>query len=135
MQHTILPKKGLDSILFGAPIEEVIRIMGTPTGVEDIENACDETTTIVKYEGITLFFEGENPTLVCIDITLRDSTLFGQRIFSLDERSIVKLMVGNGFYEQDIDTETWGERRITFNEGNIDFFFENTRLISVLFGK
>ena len=32
-------------------------------------------------------------------------------------------------------TESWGERRVTFIEGNIDFFFENDELMSVVFGK
>ena len=52
------------------------------------------------------------------------TTLFGQPIFDLEEKEIVKLMVDNNYFEQDVDIEAWGERRISFNEGNIDFFFE-----------
>jgi len=47
----------------------------------------------------------------------------------------VDLMVGNKYYEQDVDNEEWGERRITFNEGNIDFYLEEDELMSISIGK
>ena len=39
------------------------------------------------------------------------------------------------YFAEDIETESWGERRVTFIEGNIVFFFENDELMSVVFGK
>jgi hypothetical protein len=44
-------------------------------------------------------------------------------------------MVDNGFYEQDADEEAWGERRISFGEGNVDFFFDNGDLSAIVYGK
>lgn len=134
MELTI--KKGIGDIVFDMPVEEVVARLGEPSEVDNIENAADESTTVLRYEDcFTLFFEGDNPTLSCIDITDEDTTLFGTAIFDLGEKEIVQLMVAHDYFEQDVDTEDWGERRVSFNEGNIDFFFEDDELMSVVIGK
>lgn len=134
MELTI--KKGLGDILFGMPVEEVTALLGEPTEVDNIDNAADESTTVLRYEDrFTLFFEGDNPTLSCMDITDESVTLFGSDIFDMGETEIVQLMVAHNYFEQDVDTEDWGERRVSFNEGNIDFFFEDDELLSVVIGR
>ncbi len=136
MTFDIHIKQGIGELEFDMPIEKIIPILGEADEVETIENAIDETTTVLRYkDSMTLFFEGYNPTLTCIDIIDEDTTLFGQPVFDLEEKEIVKLMVDNKYFEQDIDTEAWGERRISFNEGNIDFFFEDGELVSIIIGK
>lgn len=135
MDLTIHIKKGIGDLLFDMPVERVVELWGEADDVENIDNAADETTTLLHYPDVTLFFEGENPTLSCVDISHPDSTLLGKKIFELSEKEVVKLMVDNQYYEQDVDNEAWGERRVTFNEGNIDFYFEGATLISVLIGK
>ena len=111
-------------------------MLGKPDEVENIDNAADEPTTVLHYKeaGLTLFFEGENPTLACIDVENEDCTLFGKGVFDMDERQIVELMVKNGFAEQDVDEEDWGERRVSFPEGNIDFFLDGGELVSIVMG-
>ena len=49
-------------------------------------------------------------------------------------RQLVALMVKNNLTEQDVDEEDWGERRVTFNEGNIDFYYDNDELVSIILG-
>lgn len=118
------------------PVEKVVELLGDPSQVETIDNAADETTTVLRYEdSLTLFFEGDSPILSCIDITNEEATLFGKNIFDLGEKDIVRLMVDNNYLEQDVDNEEWGERRVTFNEGNIDFYLEDDELMSVIIGK
>lgn len=136
MDLTIKLKKGFGDIAFGIPVEDVVKLLGTADEVENIDNAADESTTVLRYNeiGLTLFCEGENPTVACIDIANEECTLFGEHIFDMDEREIVALMVKNNITEQDVDEEDWGERRVTFNEGNIDFYFDNGELISIILG-
>lgn len=136
MDTTINIKKGIDNILFGMPVEEVVALIGTADEVENIENAADEPTTVLRYNerGITLFFEGENPVLACADLADEESTLFGEKVFDMDESQIVALMLKNGYSEQDIDDEDWGERRVSFPEGNIDFYFDEGELVSIILG-
>ena len=136
MTFDIHIKQGIGDLKFDMPVEEVVAILGEADEVETIDNAVDETTTVLRYhDSLTLFFEGDNPILSCIDITNEDATLFGKEIFDMNEKEIVRLMVDNHYFEQDVDNEEWGERRITFNEGNIDFFFEDDELMSVIIGK
>lgn len=136
MEQDIYIHKGLGNLLFQMPIEEVVTLLGNADDVENIDNAADEPTTVLHYNdlGLTLFFEGENPTLACIDTCNEKATLFGTDIFNLDERSIVKLMVQNNYTEQDADQEDWGERRISFPEANIDFYFDEGELVSIILG-
>lgn len=135
MNYTISIHEGIGELRFDMPVEQVVSLWGEPDSVENIDNACDETTTLLHYGDITLFFEGENPILSCIDCTESNCTLWDCNPFSMSESELVKLMVDHKFYEQDVDVEAWGERRITFNEGNIDFYFEEGALCSILLGK
>ncbi len=136
MDLTIHIKQGIGDIHFHMPVEEVVALMGTADEVENIDNAADEPTTVLHYNdlGITLFFEDDNPQLACVDIANEDCILFGENVFDLDEREIVQLMVKNNFTEQDADEEDWGERRISFPEGNIDFYFDEGELVSIILG-
>ena len=84
MNKEIKIKKGYGDILFDMPVEEVVAILGEADELEAIQNATDETTTVLRYgDSITLFFEGDNPTLSCIDVTDEDTILFGKEIFDL----------------------------------------------------
>ena len=136
MNLEIRIKEGLGDLRFNMPVEEIVKLLGTADEVENIDNAADEPTTVLHYNdlGITLFCEDENPTLACIDVDNEECTLFGKEVFDMDERSIVKLMVSNNYTEQDADQEDWGERRITFPEGNIDFYFDGGVLVSIILG-
>lgn len=129
-------RQGIDDVRFAMPVEEVVKILGIADEVENIDNAADESTTVLRYNelGLTLFFEGNNPTLACIDTANPDCTLFGKEVFDLDERAIVELMVKNNYTEQDADEEDWGERRISFPEGNVDFYFDEGELVSIILG-
>lgn len=136
MNSDIQIKQGYGDIKFDMPIEEVVATLGEPNSVETIESAGDETTTVLRYEnGLTLFFEGDSPILSCIDISDEEATLFNKKIFDMGEKEIVKLMVDNQYFEQDVDNEDWGERRVSFGEGNIDFYFDHDELLSAIIGK
>ena len=137
MNLTINIKQGLGDVRFNMPVEEVVALLGNADEGENIDNAADEPTTVLRYNnhGITLFFEGENPVLACIDVSNEECTLFDKRIFNMNERQLVELMVANKYLEQDVDEEEWGERRVSFPEGNIDFFFDEGELVSIIIGQ
>ncbi len=136
MDLTIKIKEGLGDIRFSMPITSVHSLLGEANETESISNALDEPTTILRYNEIelTLFFEGNEPCLQCIDICHEDTMLFGKNIFNLTEQEITQLMVENNYLEQDIEAEDWGEKRISFYEANIDFYFNEGELVSVSVG-
>ena len=95
--------QGFGDIKFDMPVEEVVSILGQADEVENIDNVADETTTVLHYNelDLTLFFEGENPVLSCIDLSNEDSTLLGVEIFDLGEKDLCQLMIKNQYFEQD----------------------------------
>ena len=113
MEMNIELKKGIGTIQFGMPVEEIVATLGTADEVESIDN----------------------PALSCIDVANDDCTLFGEPVFDLDERAIVRLMVSHDITEEDADEEDWGERRITFPQANVDFYFDQGDLVSIILGQ
>ena len=126
MDFTIELKKGIGNLMFDMTLDKVKQILGEPTEMETIDNGMEEETLVLHYDdqNLTLFFEGETKLLNCIDTDNEDTVLFGQKIYALTEKEIAQLMIANNYFAEDIETESWGERRVTFIEGNIDFFFE-----------
>ena len=58
MNPDIQIKHGFGDVVFEMPIEEVVAILGEADECETIDNAADETTTILRYnDRMTLFFE------------------------------------------------------------------------------
>jgi UDP-2,3-diacylglucosamine pyrophosphatase LpxH len=137
MDFTIELKKGIGNLMFGMTVENVKQVLGEPTEMETIDNGMEEETLVLHYDdqNLTLFFGGETKLLDCIDTDNEETILFGQKIYTMDEKEIAQLMISNNYFAEDIETESWGERRVTFIEGNIDFFFEKDELMSVVFGK
>lgn len=134
---TIKPNIGLGDLEFDMPIEKVIALWGESSELQTIENAVDEATLVLNYEerGCTLVFEGFNPKLTYIDILDDSMTLFGEEIIDKNEEEIIKLMESNNYTEYSCENEDWGEKSLSFEKANIDFFFENNELISVAFNK
>ena len=52
----------------------------------------------------------------------------------MKSQEIIDLMMANGFEEIDEDEEEWGEKRISFDEALIDFYFESDELVTVNWG-
>ncbi len=137
MDLEIKIKQGLGNIKFGMTMAETQNILGQPTDTEVIDDGMGQDITVAHYDNddISLFFEGAESLLNCFDISNPEVTLFGEKIFQKNEREIVSLLVANHLYEQDIENEAWGERRVTFADANIDLFFADNKLQSVSLGR
>jgi hypothetical protein len=61
--------------------------------------------------------------------------LWGQKIFDLKEKQIIELFKANGITKHESEQHEWGEKRISFDEANIDFYFEKNKLVSINYGK
>ncbi|HPE87364.1 MAG: hypothetical protein EOL88_05680 [Bacteroidia bacterium] len=137
LELNVIPLKGLGALYFGMSVEEMTQIMGESTEVEDITDEDDFSTTILNYNdlGISIFFEGvDAPVLACIETDNTNCMLFGQKVFTLSEARIIELMNENGFSDMDIDDEEWGEHRVSFEDGLIDFYFREGELTTINWG-
>lgn len=130
---------GLENLKFGESPEKVENALGKPDEVEDIGDEGDEdlSTILWNYDnyGLTVFFEGKNNhVLSCFETDNEETTLFGKKIFPMSEAEIIALMKENGLTQIDSDEEEWGEKRVSFDEALIDFYFQNEKLVTVNWG-
>ncbi len=133
----IKPKEGLGELKFGETSEMLISVLGEAEEMEDIEDEDEFNTVILNYwdKGISAFFEGkENSVLSCFEVDNPETSLFGEKVFELSESEIIDLMKKNGYSDIDTDIEENGEKRLSFEDGMIDFFFDDDSLLAVNWG-
>lgn len=133
----IKPKAGFGELKFGKLSEHIIEVLGEPEEVENIQDDDDFNTTILNYWeiGLSAFFEGiEKSVLSCFETDIEDSTLFGKKVFELNEQQVIELMKENGYDLAELEVDDDGERRISYDDALIDFFFHKEHLIAVNWG-
>ena len=134
----IRPLVGFGELKFGADQSDVENYLGEPQEIEDLPGEVDESDAEVwNYwnEGHTVFFEKDMENkCTCFETDNEEAILFGKNIFDLNEKQIIELMETNGYREIDTEDEEWGERRISYSDAVMDFYFEENQLISVSWG-
>lgn len=134
----IRPLVGFGDLKFGADQAEVENYLGEPQEIEDLPGEADESDAEVwNYwdDGHTVFFEKDmDNKCTCIETDNDQAILFGKKVFDLNENQIIELMETNGFREIDSEDEEWGERRVSYSDAVMDFYFEDDKLISVSWG-
>jgi hypothetical protein len=133
----IKPKEGFGELNFGDHTDKVISILGEAEELESIEDDDEFNTTILNYweHGFSVFFEGvEKSVLSCFETDAPKSTLYGKRVFDLDEEQIITLMEEQGYEVAETEEERNGERRISYDDALIDFFFHEGELLAVNWG-
>ena len=134
----IRPLLGFGELKFGADQSDVENYLGEPQEIEDLPGEADESDAEVwNYwdEGHTVFFEKDmENNCTCFETDNEEAILFGKNIFDLNEKQIIELMETNGYREIDTEDEEWGERRVSYSDAVMDFYFEDDNLISVSWG-
>lgn len=138
----ILLLEGLNDLKFGDTPAAVEKTLGKPQETKKLSDEGDEfdeelDTILWEYdnEGLTVFFEGKNNhVLSCFETDNAQTTLFGKKVFEMSEKEIIDLMKENGLTQIDKEEEEWGEKRVSFDEGLIDFYFQDNELITVNWG-
>jgi len=133
----IKPKEGYGEIPFGVASESVIEYLGEAEEIEDIEDEDVFNTIIMNYwdQGLSVFMEGvEKSVVACFETEHPESTLFGERVFDMDEIQITGLMSSKGYELAETEIDETGEKRLSYDDAMIDFFFEDGELIAVNWG-
>lgn len=137
MNLQILLKKGMGNIQFGCTPELVRAEIGEPEDVEELENPVDGHVESIVWNypdaGLNFFFDADNgePALSTIETDNLETVLFNSKIFNIAKDSIIAMMQENGFTELEEDDETWGEHRVTFEDAQVDFYFDDQELTLV----
>ncbi|MFA8450402.1 MAG: hypothetical protein ACEPOW_06890 [Bacteroidales bacterium] len=137
MNFEIKPKEGFGVLNFTDSTERVVEVLGSPEEVERLDEDDTFNTVVMNYweQGISIFFEGlDKSVLSCFETDNPESVLFGEKVFEMDEKDICSLMQTNGFELSDDEIEDEGERRLSFDDAMLDFFFEDGELCLVNWG-
>ncbi|MBK9359527.1 MAG: hypothetical protein IPN08_19500 [Bacteroidales bacterium] len=139
MKMEILLLEGLDDLKFGDLPKTVENTLGKPLEIEHLGEEADEDLDTILWnydkEGLSVFFEGKNNhVLSCFETDNEETTLFGKKVFSMNEQEITELMKAEGLTQIDTEVEEWGEKRVSFDEGLIDFYFQDGKLVTVNWG-
>lgn len=129
---------GLSSLVFGATMKDAEKAFGIAEDTESVDELNETPTTVWYYteNGFTLFFDDQIHELFnCVDIENPASELWGEKVFDMSEDEIIILFKKKGLLEYESELHEWGERRLSFDEVNIDFYFVEEKLKSINYGK
>jgi hypothetical protein len=140
MNLQIVLKSGMGDINFGCTPEVVRGFFGEPDEVEELESAMDGNVESIVWNypdaGLNFFFDAANgePILSTIESDNLETILFNSKVFNITKDNILVMMKDNGYKDMDEDDETWGEHRVTFEDAQIDFYFDDQELTLVSWG-
>ncbi|HTL80873.1 MAG TPA: hypothetical protein VL651_04175 [Bacteroidia bacterium] len=130
--------KHFGGVPFGATSEDVAKAFGTPDEIENLDSGDGTAAPVWHYwsKGFSLFFDSENGTRLCC-VEADNSVILemlGKKIFHLNENEVKELMHDSGYRELDEENHEWGEKRVTFDDANVDYYFEKGIMVSINFG-
>lgn len=135
---TIQPLKGYGEIPFGMTLDETVKKLGMPDFYEELSDMEETGNRSIFYEyeelETNIYFEGVTKSVVaCFETENEEATLYGEKVFNLNKEAIIVLMKEHGFKELEEENED-EELRVSFEDGLIDFFFEDDMLTAVSWG-
>ncbi len=135
---TIEPLKGYGEIPFGMTLDEAVKMLGMPNFYEELNDMEETENRSIYYEyddlQTNIYFEGITKSVVaCFETENVNATLYGKKVFDLDQNAVIEMMKAKGFNELEQETED-GELRISFEDALIDFFFDEEGMTAVSWG-
>ena len=128
---------GLGDLKFGLTMDEVEAIMGEPEEVEESEEDEEFEYQVWNYweEGYSFYFdEDDDYRLGLIETANEETTLFGQKIFSMTQAEIEELLKKNGISNAEKETMETGEKHLTYEKEMLDMYFDKDALVTIKFG-
>lgn len=110
------------------------KIFGTSEKIQMIDDNEEFQTTMWHYwsNGFTLFFgEPNNQLFNCVEINNIEAQLWKNSIFDMNEKKIIDLFKSKGILQYETEHHDWGEKRLSFDDSHLDFYFEKNKLISI----
>ncbi|MCQ2320590.1 MAG: hypothetical protein MJZ91_04575 [Bacteroidales bacterium] len=135
---TIEPLKGYGEIPFGMTLDEAVKMLGMPNFYEELNDMEETENRSIYYEyddlKTNIYFEGITKSVVaCFETENENATLYGKKVFDLDQNAVIELMKAQGYVELEQETED-GELRVSFEDALIDFFFDEEGMTAVSWG-
>jgi len=138
MELKLIPLVGINDLKFGCTPAEVSKCFGEPEEIEELnDDLLNDNALVYHYWdiGLSIFFSiRENKIFSSLEIDNKSAVLFGKKIFDLNEKEITALFKENNFKLSESENHEWGEKRLSFDDANVDLYFANGKLASINFG-
>lgn len=128
--------EGFGVLKFGQSIEKTIDQIGEAEEIDHLDTDDQMNTIVLHYWDMetSVFFEGVSKTVLsCVETDNPETTLFGKKIFDMNQEQLMAWMKENGYEPSEIEEEE-GETRITFEDVLIDFFFDGDVMLAANWG-
>jgi hypothetical protein len=76
----------------------------------------------------------EKSVVSCVETDHPGCTLFGKKVFDLPEKEVIELMKEKGYEVAETEIDETGEKRISYDDALIDFFYNEGELTAVNWG-
>jgi hypothetical protein len=134
----IEPLIGFGEISFGMPMDDAVKLLGSPNFYEEVSDMEETGNRSIFYEyddiATNIYFEGITKSVAaCFETENEDAVLYGTKVMDLNRAQAIELMRENGFKELEEEDED-GEHRVSFEDAMIDFFFVGDEMTAVSWG-
>lgn len=134
----IEPLNGFGEIPFGMPMDDAVKLLGSPNFYEEVSDMEETGNRSIFYEyddiATNIYFEGITKSVAaCFETENEDAVLYGTKVMDLNRAQAIELMRENGFKELEEEDED-GEHRVSFEDAMIDFFFVGDEMTAVSWG-
>jgi hypothetical protein len=129
---------GFAALPFGSGRRSALELFGEPEEIQELSDELLNNRSLVYHYwdlGFSLFFDlNKEQIFSSAEVDNREAVLFDTKIFTLKEKELVQLMLSKGFRLSDTEVQNWGEKRLSFDQANLDCYFENNKMVSLNFG-
>ena len=134
----IEPLKGFGDIPFGMPMDDAVKLLGSPNFYEEVSDMEETGNRSIFYEyddiATNIYFEGITKSVAaCFETENENAVLFGTKVMDLNRAQAIELMRENGFKELEEEDED-GEHRVSFEDAMVDFYFNGDKMVAVSCG-
>ena len=132
----IKPKEGFGEIKFGEILDNVVMLLGEPQELDSFEDEEELNMLILHYWdlGFSIIFEGTFKQVVAgFETDHPDATIYGKKAIGMSEKDVISVMKEHGYPEFETDMED-GDKRLTFEELLLDFYFRDGKVIYINWG-
>ncbi len=132
----IKPLEGFGELKFGASQDDIQGLLGEPAEKEtiDVEGEIHEVEVWSYWDkGYSFYFEKDlDNRCTNFETDNEEVTLFGNKVFEIEQQAIIDLMQDNGYEVFEIeDDPDMDEVIVFFDEAHMQFVFEGEELILV----
>ncbi|ALI99004.1 hypothetical protein [Rufibacter tibetensis] len=128
---------GIGDLRFGLSMDDVEEIMGEPEEVEESDEEDEFEHKAWNYwdSGFSFYFDKEDDyRLSCIETANPNVTLFGKKIFEMNQQEVEDLFKEKGVQNVEKEKIENNVTCLSYEHEMIDLYFEEGKLLAVNFG-